>query len=80
MKYAVLAALALTSCQTIKVNGVEIKPGDQAKWGILAALTVAVAYHLAQDDDDQPSKSGCKTYASVPADKGGETFCAIPLD
>ena len=78
MKYAILAALALSSCQTIKINGVEIKPGEQAKWGLLAAVVVAGAYYLTQDSDDDALCTG--DAVPIKAAVGSECAIILPAD
>ena len=81
MRVLMLAsAFVLCACQTVKFNGVEITQGEQAKWGLLLAISAGVAYHLAQDGDDAPDKPKCKTFTSPSSDKGGVVTCAIPLD
>ena len=81
MRVLMLAsALALCACQSVKFNGVEITQGEQAKWGLLLAISAGVAYHLAQDGEDTPDKPQCKTFTSPSSDKGGVVTCAIPLD
>lgn len=77
----VLGVFFLSSCQTIRVNGVEIDRETQA-FGIFSAAVIAgMIYSLEREQDaDGPDKGNCKTYAAIPDSKGGEPFCAIPLD
>ena len=59
MKYLVLvAALFLASCETIRINGVEIDRETQAVGIFAAALALGALYVLQQNDDDE-STSVC---------------------
>lgn len=73
MKHLIIAAsvTALASCQTVRVNGVEITPGEQAKWGLVAAALAGAIYYLEhkQAEDEAPQK--CAQFVSVPTGKGG---------
>lgn len=68
-----VSILALSGCQTIRIQGVEITQSEQIGWGLFLAATGAAIYHLAQDDDETTEK--CAQFLSVPTGKGG-TICA----
>lgn len=73
---AIIAAciLALSGCETIRIQGVEITREDQIGWGLFLAVTGAAIYHLAEgNQSDGPQKQQCKRVTEA-----GD--CSIPFD
>ena len=74
MKAALAAcAIALSGCETIKINGVEIEPGEQVAWSLVLATVAAAAFYLADEGVSDPVKTKCKRLTEA-----GD--CSIPLD
>ncbi len=74
------AALAISGCQSVRVQGVKLaKDRPIFMTALLVGGGLLIAHEL-NDQDETKEKEACKTYAPVFDLKGGETFCAIPLD
>lgn len=65
-----VCSLLLASCQTIRVNGVEIDRETQA-FGIFSAAVIAGMIYSLEHEQDAESDEKCATFVSVPTDKGG---------
>lgn len=82
MKLATLtiAAVALTGCQSVRIQGVQLA---EERPILTTALLVGGGLLIANelnDRDNSTDKPACKSYAPISDLKGGDPFCAIPLD
>ena len=63
-----LSVLALTGCQTVRIQGVEITKENQ-RWALVGAIAATIVAHQLKDDNDE-RREKCARYVSVPVNKG----------
>jgi hypothetical protein len=75
MRSIILAgALALSACETVRINGVEIQPEEQFTWSLFSVAVATALYHLADGGQpDAPQKQKCKRLTETGT-------CSIPFD